>query len=428
MKLFALVPASLALLHPAMALAQGAPEDVARLRAELAELKAQDAANRAQIERLEQRLDLLAPPPANSASPVLQPLAAADQAALRGRGTTVAPPLAATAQGATAAEPDRRTPAASDAVEAVARSQQNSYGSRFSIDPGFSYTHFTNAKLNVSGFLALDAIFLGLISIDQVQADILTTDLTARLGLGPRLQFDANVPWIYRRSKFRSGGAGSNAGALSESTVSSSGLGDVSLGASYRLLTESGGRPDVVLNARVKAPTGKDPFGIELVTVPGSGDNLKVPVRLATGTGTWAAAGGVSVLKTIDPMVVFGSVTYYHNFERHFDDLDEAPLAQPGRARLGDAIQYGGGVAYALNDSSSLSLSFSQRFVKGSKVKPDSTGIWQPIVGSDANIAVLNLGATFALSDRAALLFNVSHGITDDAPDMTVSVRLPIRF
>ena len=40
----------------------------------------------------------------------------------------------------------------------------------------------------------------------------------------------------------------------------------------------------------------------------------------------------MSALKTIDPMVVFGSFTYFHNFKRHFPDLDEAIDDQPGEA------------------------------------------------------------------------------------------------
>ena len=82
------------------------------------------------------------------------------------------------------------------------------YAIAASIEPGFSYSHFTNARLNLSGFLALDAIFLGLISIDEVEADVLTADVTARYGLTDRLQVDVNVPYLYRRSSFKSGGAG----------------------------------------------------------------------------------------------------------------------------------------------------------------------------------------------------------------------------
>ena len=406
---------------PASAQAAPAADTIAQLKAEIEDLRTREQAANARVESLEQRLQAIEQ--ASGGAPVAE----SEQAVMRGRGVApvqaaAAPPLPSTA------EPERKAPAPAEAVEAVARSQQNSYGNSFSIDPGVSYSHFTNAKLNLSGFLALDAIFLGLISIDQVQADVLSADVTARYGFNDRLQFDVNVPYIYRRSKFRSGGVGGNASALAERTVTTSGLGDVSFGASYRLLRETARRPDVVLSIRAKAPTGKSPFGIELVEVPDTQGNLSVPEDLSTGTGVWGATAGVSVLKTIDPMIVFGSLNYFHNFRRHFKDLGEDDGDQPGLADLGDAVQYGAGVAFALNDSSSLGLSFTQRFVRTTRVRLDAGDTWQRIVGSDANIGILTLGATFALSNRLALLASVSHGITDDAPDMTVSFRLPYRF
>jgi hypothetical protein len=386
------------------------PNETAVLRSEL------EAAN-ARVEALEKRL--LALENARLPDPAL-----AEQ---RGRGAAATAIVQQTA--AVAQEPDRKAPAPTDAVETVSRAQQGQYGSRFTLDPGLTYSHFTSARLNLSGFLALDAIFLGLISIDEVEADVVTADVTARYGLTDRLQLDVNVPYIYRRSTFQSGGAGNDASALTDRTVSTNGLGDISAGVGYRLLRETAGRPDVVINARVKGPTGKDPFGIELTEVEGSEGNLQVPTRLSTGTGVWAASAGISVLKTLDPLVVFGSLNYFHNFQRDRPDISEAEGDQPGRVDLGSALQYGLGVAFALNDTSSLSLSFVQRFVRSSRLRlDDDEDGWQRIVGSSANVGLLNIGATFSLSERLALLANLTTGITNDAPDMTFSVRLPYRF
>lgn len=322
---------------------------------------------------------------------------------------------------------DRKTPAPAQSVEAVIEAEQGHFGDRLSFEAGVTYSHFDDARINLSGFLALDAIFLGRISIDEITADIITTDFTTRYGLTDRLQVDLTVPYLYRVSNFQSGGAGGDASGLSEITVRDSGFGDISAGASYRLLRETPRRPDVVINARVKAPTGKSPFGVELVEVEGSEGNLEVPERLSTGSGVWGASAGISLLKTIDPMVVFGSVTYFHNFKKNFDDLDEAPGDQPGWAKLGDAIQYGAGVAFALNERSSLSLSFTQRFVERTKLRRDGDET-ETIVGSQANVGLLNLGATFSLTDKIALLTTLGTGLTADAPDMVLSVRVPFRF
>jgi hypothetical protein len=427
----ALIPLDAASAEPTTA---PAPATVDELQAELKSLQVEQQDADARIKALQKRiLELEVSGLLNSQSRV--PDASAAQ--MRGRGigdadAEPAPPSPSPASAPAADETTRKEPAKSEAVEAVTRSEQGYFGHAFTLEPGLSYSHFSTAQLNLSGFLALDAIFLGLISIDQTDADVVTADVTGRYGIG-RFQADVDVPYLYRRSNFRSGGAGGNASGLIERTITSRGLGDVSAGLSYRMWKETSSRPDVVFNIRAKAPTGIDPFGVELIEVDGSEGNLKIPSRLSTGTGVWGAAAGVSVLKTIDPMVVFGSFTYFYNFKHHFPDVDDAIGDQPGEALLGDAFQYGLGVAFALNDRSSLNTSFTERFVRHSKLRldpadPTADAPWQTVVGSEANVGVLNLGATFSLTDRLTLLTNLGVGITQDAPDMTVMVRVPYQF
>jgi len=324
-------------------------------------------------------------------------------------------------------EPDRKSAAPTAAVEDITRKEQGYFGTRFTLEPGLTYTHFDNARINLNGFLALDSIFLGRISIDDVSADIGTIDMTGRYSFSPRFQVDANVPYLIRRSHFASGGAGGNSEGVSEATRTARGLGDVSFGASYRLLQERAGTPDVVLNARVKAPTGRHPFGVELQEIEGSQGNLAVPTQLSTGSGVWGASVGLSALKTIDPMVVYGSVSYFHNFQRHFGDIDEAVGDQPGSARLGRAIQFGAGVAFALNDRSSLNFGYTQRLVSHTRVRRDGQD-WTKVASSGANVALMNIGATFSLSEHTTLITNVGIGLTADAPNMIVSMRIPFRF
>ena len=328
----------------------------------------------------------------------------------------------------TEGEPEvRKSPAQSEAVSEAQKQNQGRFGDRISLEMAFGYSHFDNARLNLSGFLALDAIFLGTISIDEVNADIFTVDPTLRFGLSDRLVVDANVPYLIRTSNFKSGGAGGSAGGLVEKTVHDDGIGDINFGASYRVIKETLGRPDIVLNARVKLPTGRHPYGVELVEVENSEGNLNVPVRLSTGSGVWGASVGLSALKTLDPMVVFGSVSYFRNFAKSFGDIDEAPEDQPGRVNVGDAWQFGAGLAYALNDTSSISMSYSQRIVQRTKVQREGQD-FQDIVGSQANVAMLNLGATFAINKRMSLIATVGVGMTDDSPDMDIGIRIPFRF
>ncbi|HEY9554809.1 transporter [Allosphingosinicella sp.] len=403
-------------------------------------MQVRNADSQARIEALEERLGALEAA-TGLATQDADLLSDEDQATLRGRGDprslqprrygdTVALQTEGPAGAADAVaveEPDRKTPAPSEAVETVTEVEQGIFGDRLSFEAGVTYSHFDDAQINLSGFLALDAIFLGRISLDEITADVITTEFVTRYGLTDRLQFDVSVPYLFRHSNFQSAGAGGSASGTAEVDVTGSGLGDISVGASYRLLRETFRRPDVVLNARVKAPTGEHPFGVELVEIPGTAGNLKVPERLSTGSGVWGASAGISVLKTLDPMVVFGSLTYFYNFSQHFRDIDEALGNQPGSTKIGDAIQYGAGVAFALNERSSLSLSFTQRFGERTTIRRDG-GSSQVIVGSQSNVGLFNVGATFSLSDKIALLTNLGVGMTSDAPDMVLSVRVPFRF
>ena len=322
---------------------------------------------------------------------------------------------------------DRKAPAPTLAQEDVTRQQQGAFGRRLGAELGMSYTHFDNARINLDGFLALDAIFLGTISIDRINADIFTLEPSIDLGLTDRLFVDASIPLLSRISNFQSGGAGGSAAGLAETTIRGAGIGDASIGLSYRLLPESLSTPDVVLNTRVKFPTGRHPFGIGFTEVVGTEGNLSVPDRLSFGTGVYGASVGVSILKTLDPMVVFGSATYFHNFSRNFDDIDEIVGDQPGRVKIGNAYQIGAGLAFALNDKSSISMSYTQRIVERTSLTPDNRD-QRTVVGSQANVALMNIGATFSLEKNLTLVANVGLGLTDDSPDMAISVRIPFRF
>ncbi len=134
--------------------------------------------------------------------------------------------------------------------------------------------------------MALDSIFLGNIGVDQIEADIWTLDLTARYNWRNRWQFDVNVPVVYRESTYESAGAGGSTNQISsESVTGDPRIGDVNVGISYKFMDESDSRPDMVASFRVKAPTGKDPYGIKIHQVPGN-NNLNVPDDLPTATAS----------------------------------------------------------------------------------------------------------------------------------------------
>lgn len=320
---------------------------------------------------------------------------------------------------------------------APARSVENLYdeasgffgGGTWSLEPGITYSHYETRQLILNGFLALDSIFLGNINIDQISADNFTFDVTGRYNMNNNWQVDLNVPMLYRNVTYESGGAGNASVQVSGRDVTTGPqLGDVSAGISFKVFDQDGNTPDTVLSLRVKAPTGDHPYGIKLIPVAGN-DSLTVPEDIPTGNGVWSVTPGISLVKTVDPAVVFGNLSYTYNFEEKFSDISANQGTKlGGSVKLGNWFQYGMGLAFALNEKMSLSMSYSQLISQKSRIKQDDGSSWYTVTGSDANAAYLNLGMTYSVNNNLAIVPNLSLGLSPDAPDFTFSLKFPYYF
>ncbi|AIB36379.1 MULTISPECIES: transporter [Pseudomonas] len=421
----------LSTLLPASVLYAAPDADIETLKQELLELKQRYDVQQKALAVLEQRVRQVEDQPAAPAPKRL----AKSPADFKKGGTTVAGTGAAAASGGAGGGGSSYGQSLKD-DSAPAQSVSNLYNEasgffgngKFSVETGITYARYDARQLTLNGFLALDSIFLGNINLDRIKADSWTLDLTGRYNVDNRWQFDVNVPVVYRESTYQSSGAGNDATATSEADVSRDPtIGDVNFGVAYKFLDETPTLPDAVVSVRVKAPTGKEPFGIKLVRQT-TNDNLYVPESLPTGNGVWSITPGISLVKTFDPAVLFGSLSYTHNFEDSFDDISsDVNQKVGGKVRLGDSFQLGVGVAFALNEKMSMSFSVSDLIQRKSKLKPDG-GDWQSVVSSDANAGYFNVGMTIAASDNLTIVPNLAIGMTDDAPDFTFSLKFPYYF
>lgn len=385
-----------------------------------------------QIQALQARVSGAAPqlaaqPPAQAQLPAPAP------------ASVVAPPAAATAPADTAARSDdgyASTAAdAQRAQEVETRSvvdvkQQSTalFARRLTLENGISYNRYDRKQITLNGFLALDAIFLGNIGIENVESDTLNYNFAARWGLSERLSLNLDVPYIARKTVYQKGGAGGAAAAVAQEQTDGAGLGDISASANFRLWGERGAWPETVLNLGVTAPTGREPYGIPWRVLERDDDDFirfAVPEEQPTGNGLWQATVGLSAVKTTDPAILFGNVGYVRSFARDFDDLDNNPATvNPGRVRLGDAFYFGAGVAFAFNERTSLSISFSDRLNARARTRYEG-GPWSKLIGSDANAATMSLGVTHAMTPNATFVGVLGIGLTPDAPDFNLTVKVP---
>lgn len=316
----------------------------------------------------------------------------------------------------------------SRSVEDVKQQHSALFNRRLTLESGLTYNRYDRKQLTLTGFLALDAIFLGNIAIENVESDTLTYNLALRYGVNPRLSLNLDVPFLGRRTVYQKGGAGGAAAAIAQEDTDGYGLGDVTVSASYRMLQESGRWPETVLTGGVTAPTGREPYGIPWTVLERDDDGFirfAVPDKEPTGSGAWQANLGVSMIKTADPAILFANFGVIHPFEASFDDLDNNPATvNPGDVRLGRSFYFGAGVAFAFNERTSLSISFSDRLTARARTRYEGED-WVKVIGSDANSAMFNLGVTYAVNPKTTFVGQLGIGLTPDAPDFSLVFKLP---
>ncbi|MBV7314083.1 transporter [Shewanella sp. NIFS-20-20] len=336
-------------------------------------------------------------------------------------------PKVATKPAAVASEAtNKKAPDMGRSTEDVLAETHNVFTRKFTLESSLSYSYFSRKDLILRGFLALDAIFLGNLNLDRVRTSNLQFDLVGRYTLNPQWQFELAVPYLYRSNQYDSVGEGNSSQRYESAQVNDALLGDISAGVYYRIMAEQGAWPDWVWNVRVRMPTGKHPYDIDLVS--SESGNLTYPIETPSGAGNWGVSTGFSLAKTYDPAIVFFNLNYGWNLPQQFDDISGlGEFDTPGTIDLGDYVDYSLGLAFAVSERMSLGMSFNQRFYGRTRQRLDGQG-WEKIPRSDTNTATLGIGATLALSDNLSMVTSIGAGLTEDTPDYQISLRFPYRF
>jgi hypothetical protein len=235
---------------------------------------------------------------------------------------------------------------------------------------------------------------LGGVLVSQNTRRFIDNTIIARYGLlTDGLEVDVIVPaFIHAEQQ-------SDIGVL-RTGVEQDGVGDISAALRYQVWYERGARPALVVDIDGKSRTG------------GSG---------LTGTGTWNAGGGITLLKSIDPVVFFGRLGYTYNFASHSRDLGNMY-----EARLG--------MGFSLNDKVSFNIQFSYANVEPSQVSGT-------LIGGVANPALGPLFVTTRRAEVMNLLFTTTVIVTKkfsiepifgvpltDQSFTIVGIRIPYRF
>jgi hypothetical protein len=294
---------------------------------------------------------------------------------------------------------------------------------KFVLEPGLQYSYSSSSRVSIVGYTIIPALTIGLIDVREVKRNTTTASLTGRWGVTNRFELEAKLPYVYRSDDVLE--RPQNVGSASDDLFSSSGkgIGDFEMTGRYQFNDGGVDRPYYIGTLRLKSRTGKDPF--EVLTDTTSSPNANGLQReLPVGSGFYTLQPGITVLYPTDPAVFFGSLSYQYNFERSGVTMNTTGgKIRLGDVKPGDAWGFNFGMGLALNERSSFSIGYDHSSVGKTRINGSTV-----VNAVRTQLGTLLLGYSHRLNATSSLNLSVGVGATRDAPDLTLSMRVPVTF
>jgi hypothetical protein len=283
------------------------------------------------------------------------------------------------------------------------------------VEPSIQYVQSSTDRLVFRGVELVPGVQLGVIEASQAERNTLVATGTARYGITNRLEAEVRVPFIYRHDTVDFVQQ-RNDGIVRSLKYDESNIGDVEFALRYQLNSpKRAQQPIFVGSVRVKSDTGKGPFDIGY-------DEFGIATGLATGSGFWAVQPGINFLLPSDPVVIYGSASYLFNLGR--DVNKTVGDAFVGHVNPGDAISANLGFGFALNPRFSFSLGYEHSFILPTRSEIGNT----VQKSSRLQVGSLALGMSYRLNEKQTMNWNFQIGATKDAPDVAITLRLPLNI
>lgn len=263
------------------------------------------------------------------------------------------------------AAPDKRT-----ASEVFLRDQRVLLApNEFTLDIGLLHTRRDSVVLTAVGNVA---------TLANAESKAFTTQLAARYSLFKDTELSASTSYSAQQASLYAGAARLSQAKRSEA-------GDIGVGVRHTLLHEGPGRPDLIWSLDARIPTGE--------------------TSRALGTG-------ITLVKSLDPVVVFGTLGYRRTFSRDFADVSRL---EP-RHRIDLTVGY----AFSLNDTLSLNTAISSAFTRGAtftnaELRPSST-------------STLQLGMTARVARGLYLQPSLTYRLNGPGSGFTLGLNVPVTF
>lgn len=280
------------------------------------------------------------------------------------------------------------------------------------LEPSIQYSHSQVNRFTFLGVEILDTFLIGLIEAQDADRDLYQAAVTGRYGITNRLEVEVKVPYIYRDDEVSFIIPQIDPDTELTQDADGHGIGDIELGLHYQINQGLDDWPIFIGNLRYKSPSGKGPFDVD------RGPN-GLETELATGSGFHGIEPSITILYPNDPAVLFANFGYFFHLP---DDVDETFNDQTiGKVDPGDAFRMSFGFAYSINERSSFTLGYKHDFIDETETEVNGVDL----SSSSLSVGSLLLGYSFQINDYSSTNLNFEFGVTDDAPDVLMTLRVP---
>lgn len=278
-------------------------------------------------------------------------------------------------------------------------------------DPSLEYANTSGNRLVFRGVEIVTGVQIGVIEASDTDRDSVTATLGARMGLTNRIEVEARVPYLYRHDEITT--LAQRDDTITRTTsLEGANIGDIELAARYQMTDGLNGWPIMVGNLRYKSNTGKGPFDV-------ARDEFGIATKLPTGSGFWGLEPSLTFLMPSDPAVLFATLGYlYHAPDTIDKEINGVTI---GEVDPGDSINASLGFGFAVNQNFSFSLGYRHSYIKPTRTQ--FNGLWQE--SDDLQAGSVQMGLSYRFSERRTVNTSFEFGVTEDAPDARVVLRVP---
>lgn len=280
------------------------------------------------------------------------------------------------------------------------------------LEPSLQFSHSQVNRFTFLGVEILDTFLIGLIEAQDADRDLYQAAVTGRYGITDRLEVELKIPYVFRDDQVSFVIPQVDPDTELTQDVDGDGLGDIELGVHYQINSGLEEWPIFIANLRYKSPSGKGPFDVD------RGAN-GLETELATGSGFHGIEPSVTILFANDPAVFFANFGYFVHLP---DDVNETFNDQTiGKVDPGDAFRMSFGMAYSINERSSFTIGYKHDFIDETETEVNGVDL----SSSSLSVGSLLLGYSYQINNYSSVNLNLEVGVTDDAPDVLMTLRAP---